>query len=177
MKSIDISPLTIKYKGLFDFNVLYNVMVQWLKSRKYLFIEKSYKHKVPSPLGAEQEIEFAAERKVTELLMEKIGIEMKLWDMTEVEVIKDGLTKKLTNARIRIIIKGSLVLDYEDRYKKSKVAKFAFGMYLKFFGKHEIGAWWDQLSYRMHKLHEIIKQELDMQSKGYEYAGYLGDNI
>ena len=49
--------------------------------------------------------------------------------------------------------------------------------YNKYILKEEIETiWGDTLYYRVQKLHNVVKEFLDMQAKGYEYAGYLGDN-
>ena len=170
--------LIIRYKGLFDFNGLYNVMVQWMKARRFWFHEDTYKHKVPSPAGAEQEILWKADKKVTEFYMQEITIYMHIWDMTEVEVAQKGITKKLTNARIEIQIIGAVTIDYEKRWEESTFYIALLDFYRKYIAKEEIETLYgDQLYYRMYKLHAAIKEFLDMQAKGNEYAGYLGDNV
>ena len=61
-KSYKMPILYIKYKGFFDFDGLYNAMAEWLRQREYILQEKNYKHKVPSVLGAEEEISWVAHR-------------------------------------------------------------------------------------------------------------------
>ena len=36
--------------------------------------------------------------------------------------------------------------------------------------------YYDEIYYRTYRLHKIIKDFLDMEAKGNEYEGYLGDN-
>lgn len=174
----DFPTIRLRYTGLFDFSELYALIVEWMKQRRFWFQEKSYKHKVPSPLGAEQELDFIGDKAVTEFYKQEISMNIHLYDMTEVEVVHEGVTKKLTNARVEISIQGNVVIDYEKRWQKGKFNNFIFDLYRKYIAKKEMEALYgDQLYYRMYKLHAEIKNFFDMQTKGNEYAGYLGDNL
>ena len=54
----------IKFNGIFDMDGLYRLMHDWFVDRGYYLEEWRYKHKVPSPSGAEQTINWSAWRKV-----------------------------------------------------------------------------------------------------------------
>ena len=175
--NIDTEKFIIRYKGLFDFDGLYNLIVQWMKSRRYWFHEETYKHKVPFPSGAEQEINFKGDKKIDEFHMHAINIYFHLWDMTEVEVEVDGVKKTLTNARMEITLNGNLTLDYEKRYEKNNFLMTIRDFFLKYVIKENVETmWYDEMRYRVFKLHGAIKDFLDMQTKGNEYRGYLGDS-
>jgi hypothetical protein len=96
--------------------------------------------------------------------------------MTEVEVVKDNVKKILTNARLELSISGTLTLDYQKRWERSPFWAAVGDFYHKYIIKKE---WetvlWDEMWYRMHKLHALIKDYMDLQAKGYEYKGYLGE--
>jgi len=167
----------IRYKGLFDFDGLYNLIVQWMKAQGYYFEETKYKHKVPLPTGAEQEITFKGSKDVTEFYQHNIVVDFHLWDMTEVEVELAGVKKTLTSARMEIVLSGNLNIDYEKRFEKNVFWQNIRDFFMKYIIKEDIeSTWYDELRYRIYKLHDAIKQYLDMQAKGNEYAGYLGDN-
>ena len=167
----------IRYKGLFDFDGLYNLIAQWLKARRYWFQEIKYKHKVPLPTGAEQEITFEGTREVTDFYQHHIVVDFHLWDMTEIEVEVGGQKKNLTSARLEIVLYGTLNIDYEKRFDQSTLWQGVRDFFLKYILKQDIETvWYDELRYRIYKLHNTIKEFLDMQAKGNEYAGYLGDN-
>lgn len=175
---IAIPKMIIRYKGLFDFDGLYSFMVRWLKTHRYEFYEYDYKHKVPSPYGAEQEIGWRAEQKVTEYYKYTISIYSHLWDMTEVEVVQKGVKKTLTNARIEITFDGTIDIDYEKRFAQSTFWITIRDWWHRYVRKEEIETLWhDELYYRVQKLHEAVKEYLDMQARGSEYKGYLGDNV
>ncbi len=175
------SPLprvTLRYDGLFDFDGLYAAVVDWAKMNGYKWLEKNYKHKVPSPKGAEQEMEWELSQNVTEYLNYKISFVVHTWDQTEVEVEVGNKKKTLTHARIYIIIDGELGYDWQNRFAGAgwlgrKMGKW----YFELVGKSRIyGLYWDQLYYRVWNLHSIIKKYFDMQTKKYEYKGYLGES-
>lgn len=174
--SFPLPPLRIKYKGLYDMDGLYLLIVQWIKARRMEFHETAYKHKVPSPMGAEQEISFTGEREVNEYVKFSLDVDMHLWDMTEVEVEKDGVKKKLTNARIEIVLSGNIELDYEEMWKQSNFFMKLRDWFYTYILDKEIGAFYlDPWYYRVQRLHTQIKDFLDMQAKGYAYEMYLGD--
>jgi len=167
---------TLRYRGLFDFDGLYNVMVQWMKSRRYWFHEIKYKHKVPSPAGAEQEIIFRGDKKITDYIGYELTVEFHLWDMTEVEVVHKGVKKTLTNARMEIIFLGQVDIDYEKRFESSTFWMAVKDFYNKYILKEEIETvYWDTMEYKTQQFMNVVKEFLDMEAKGYEYAGYLGD--
>jgi hypothetical protein len=168
----------LRYKGLFDFDGLYNTMVQYLKANRYWFHEYKYKHKVPSPLGAEQEIFWKGEKKITEYIQYRILVAFHLWEVTEVEVVQKGVKKTLTNARMEIQLRGWMDIDYEKRYETSTFLQNLKDFYNKYIVRRELESiYWDTLHYRCQKFLSVIKDYLDMQAKGYEYRGYLGDNV
>jgi len=154
------------------------MMVQYLKANRYWFHEYKYKHKVPSPLGAEQEFFWRGEKKVNEYIQYQIFIDIHLWEMTEVEVMQKGNKKTLTNARMEIKLRGQMDIDYEKRYDESTFLQAIKDFYNKYIAKRELESiFWDTIHYRCQKFLNVIKEYLDMQAKGYEYRGYLGDNV
>lgn len=170
--------LIVRYKGIFDMEGLYRLIVQWLKSRRYWFHETTYKHKIPSPFGVEEEIRFRAERKVDEYHEYDVDIYFHLWNMQEVEVIKDGKKVKLIKARLDITITGTMTLDYQGRFDKSPFYQKLRHFYHAYMIKDKIEfVWYDTFYYRLIKLQALIKDYLDMQAKSHEYEGYMGDNV
>ena len=168
----------LRYSGLFDFDGLYSMMAQYLKVNRYWFHEYKYKHKVPSPLGAEQEIFWRGEKKVNEYIHYSIFLDFHLWEMTEVEVVQKGVKKTLTSAKMQINIIGFMDIDWEKRYEQSVFLQALKDFYNKYVLKRELESiYWDTLHYRCQKFLNVIKEYLDMQAKGYEYKGYLGDNV
>ena len=175
-KKLPVQQLIIRYKGLFDFDGLYNLMVRWLKARRYWFKETDYKHKVPGPYGAEKEIYWMAEKKINDYIGYTIKMYTHLFEINDVEVIKDGEKKRLMNARLEIYFDAWVTVDFEKRMERSKIWAALADVYYKYFLKEDLESiHHDTLYYRLFRLHNLVKEFLDMEAKGYEYEGYLGD--
>ncbi len=169
--------ITLRYNGLFDFDGLYSAVVDWAKNYGYRWHEKTYKHKVPSPRGAEQELEWNLSKKVTNYISYDIVFTIHSWDQTEVEVEVDGKKKSLTNARLYIIMQGTLVYDWQNRFAGSKFVQKLGEWYVNLVYKKETESlYFDQLYYRMWDLHAVMKKYFDMQTQKYAYKGYLGEH-
>ena len=97
--------------------------------------------------------------------------------MTEMEVeIGKGNKKMITNARMEIILSSKVIVDPEGRFGKTGFLQNLRDFFLKYVLKKDIETvYGDELYYRMNKLHAAIKEFLDMQTKGYEYKGYMGE--
>jgi len=175
---IKLNALTLRYKGVYDFDGLMLLIIEWMKTRRFWFAESVIKHKVLGPFGAEHERKFEGEKKVTDYYMEKMQVVFHLWDATTVEVIEKGVKKELTKARMEIVISGSLVLDYQGRWDKTPFHRKVREFFHTYVIKNKMETFWaDGLYYRLFKLHALIKDFLDMQAKSHEYEGYMGDNV
>ncbi len=170
-----LSPILIKYQGLFDFDLLYATMVDWAKNYGYMWHEKTYKHKVPSPMGAEQEIDWEIEKKVTEYVKYTIKFKMHIFDLTEIEVDNNGKKKSLSNGRMLIKLEGIVEADYDGIFAHGSLAQKLGAWYNKLWGKNFENYYIDGLWYRMWNLQALVKKMLDMQTKKYAYKNYLGE--
>lgn len=155
----------LTYKGIFDLNKLYNMMVKWFKERNYKFYETLYKDK-PS----RREIEWAAEKKIDANIMYKINIAFLLWDVENVDVIKDGEKKNMSRARMTITLNASVITDYSKKWESSAFLKFWEKIYIYHIIRKDIEfKHIDKLYYILYSLHELIKQTLEMEASGGAY--------
>ncbi len=167
----------IRYKGIWDMQDLYQSMVDYLKRKKYKFYEKIYKHKHPSPFGVERQYTWSATRKESEFLEFQIDIYFHTYDANDVEVIApDGQKKTFTKGRIWMEFKGQINYDWEKRWEESAFYAELRNFFLKYVVRKKMEAmWWDQLWYReIHKLHEVVKERLKMESREYEHRYFTG---
>ena len=116
------------------------------------------------PYGAEQELDWEITKNVTDFFQFGIAIRVHIWDLKEVEVQTEKGKKKLSQARVLIVMNGKLVTDWKRR--------FARGVFNKLLGKwydkinySKIGGYADTLAYRMLSLQAIIKKYFNMQTK------------
>ncbi len=168
----------IRYTGIFDFDGLYKVMVQWLKQRRYWFHEDTYKFKPGDGFGKEVMLKWVAWKNIDEYFRFHLTVNFHIWDINEVEIFQDGQKKTLTKARMEIKLKCTLYRDWQRRYKQNKLTEFLKDFYNKYIiFKKTDSITWDTIYYRMLKFAAVIKDYLNMETKGREYAGYLGDNV
>jgi len=170
IESIAMPAVHIRYKGVMDFQNMWKVVHDWFESKGYEIIEPKAKHKT-APFGVEFESTIEAWRNVTEIYRFKMIAYQKHWDGTYVEVVKDGKKKKLLKARFFIKVTGWLDVDYSDRYDKSKFTR-ALGKFLrKRVYRHQIDSiYGDQLFYKIHELMNVIKEYINMETHGSEFA-------
>lgn len=175
-ESEEIVAGTIRFHGLFDWEGLYYSIADWYKRYRFYLIEEMYKHKVPTPMGAEQELHWYGTLDVTEFVQFRIDVDFHLWEMTEVEVVRNGKKKLLTNARLEIKIRGKYIFDYHNKFEKNKFTRVLLTLWLSYLYRREATTLWaDTLYYRMLGLVAHIKKYLDLQGQHHAYAGYLGE--
>lgn len=157
-------PIVIKYSGIFDFDGLYKLMTDWFIDYAFTLEEPTYKHKVPTELGAEQEVEWTGWKKITEYVRYWIQIYIHTYNMKDVEVVKEGAKKTLQRGEILIEFYAYVETDYPG------IVNSKFGEYLKdFWDKYLLKkdmdvVWTDQLWYLMYKLHTKVKEFLGMET-------------
>jgi len=161
---------TLKINGIFDFETVYRAMHGWFVEQKYYFEEKLYKHKVPSPAGAEEHIRWEGWRKITDYVKFNIQIYIIMWDMKEIEVIKNGEKKKLTKARMKIEFNGDVETDYQDAFGKTPFLVKLREFYNEFVMKKRIDTiYTDQLYYMILKLYTVAKEQLEFETRANMY--------
>ena len=167
----------IRWTGVWDMQDLYEIMVGYLRGKKYKFHEKVYKHKHPSPFGVERQYIWEAERKFEDYLQFVINIYFHTYDAHDIEVVMpDGSKKEYTKGRLWMEFKGHIVYDWEKRWEETRFFRSLRSFYNKFIIKKKMeGIWWDLLWYReIHKLIALVKERLKMQSVGYEHRYWTG---
>ncbi|MBT4825044.1 hypothetical protein HN695_00485 [Candidatus Woesearchaeota archaeon] len=162
-------PQKIMFKGIFDFDELYRALYDWLVFRGYTFHERKYKAK-SKDTGKEREISWKAWRRVTDFYKYWFDIHIQAWNIEPIEVNKDGEKKILTKARLLIEVKGTIELDYDDRFETSKFKKALSEFLINFVFKSLIdSAWADKLQFMQYKVLDVVKHNLDMQIKGNDH--------
>jgi hypothetical protein len=174
------TPYIIEFKGIFDMEGLYRFIIKWLQDRSYEFHEVTYKHK-PGMIGKEQEMKWKAWQKFNDYIRMWYDIYIHVWDMTELEVTKDGQKVKMIKGRIRIVIVGTLDQDWQQTFKTPddpKVNDFIRRI-RSFYDKYVVykdmtGIWGDMMHYKIVKLHNEIKEFLGMECTSRAHYHYMG---
>lgn len=163
-------PARIKYKGLYDLDGLYRLMANWFRQRRYRLYETLYKARPP-----ELEIRWTAEREKTGFVKEIITIYYHSYGEYDIDVVIDGKKKKMTNARLILLIDGDIEAPYNDiygrpRWTANSMERRLLNLFQNWFAKRELeSVHWDTLYYEMWKLHGEIKTFLGMEAKGNVY--------
>jgi hypothetical protein len=160
----------IKYKGMVDFRGLWKLVFDWFESKGYEVQEGKSKHAAKT-FGDEFESDIDAWRNVTDHYRFNLKVHVKYWDGVPVEVVRGGEKKVLIKARFYFRITGSLVLDWADRFERTKFSQ-ALGKFLNY----RVLMWqWDsiygdQLNYKILEIQNLIKEYLGAEASGSEYA-------
>lgn len=175
---LSVPTFTVRYQGLYDFDGLYAAVIDWAKNYGYMWHEQTYKHKVPSPKGAVQEWLWLLDKNVTEYIAYSIKIKAKAYDLTEVEVeTESGRKKILTSGKIKIILSGTTNVDWQKKFKGSKVKEWYHKMFKHIFVKEITSGFNDVQHYRLLNLQAMVKKYLDLQTKYYSHKGYLKEDL
>ena len=161
--------LIIKYKGVFDMDDLYKTLYKWLHNRKFEWHEPVFKDKFPQS-GHEQEIFVHAFRNDTEFLRVNFLIYIHTRGLKDVQVLKEGKQKKMVDGTLHITITVEFEADYEERWEGSKFHEGLREFYINNIINRKIQTYGDKIEYEAHNLQELIKQHLDMQAKGNQFA-------
>ncbi len=171
------APPHIRFKGVWDMQDLYEFMINWFRERKYKFHEKVYKHKHPSPFGAERQYVWMAEKHETDVYDFIINVYIHTYDAHDIDVkMKDGSIRTFTKGRIWIEFGGGVKMYEEDRWKSNKF--FArLRIFLNNYIMRKKHGWdvWDVFTYReLQKLVWLTRRRLKMEYDEYEQKYWTG---
>ena len=171
MAKYDLPTETIKFKGIFDMELLYKSMRDWLTRRGYYFEEPTYKCKLNPLGGKEDEITWKSYKKETDYFKFWIVIDFHTWERKDIEVIEKGKKKKMNQARMTIYFNSYVESDWQGRWQSTPFLQWLNSFYEKYIIKPEIeNIYTDKLYYYVLKLHNIAKECLGMEAKGSEYG-------
>jgi len=160
----------IIFDGIFDWEGLYEFIVEWYKNRRYYFEEADYKYKVPTMYGTEEEFKWSGWRNVTDYYRYWVHLYIQTFDTRKIEVVENGKKKTMYRGRFILEFRGVVETDYQGRFKDSLFAHNVKGFLDRFiFFKPMDVVWNDRLYYIILKFHARVKEHVDMTSKGHAY--------
>jgi hypothetical protein len=128
----------VKHTGIFNFKELYRILFEWLIDKGYDVNEKTYKEVVGGSGAKEIEIEWDAERKVTDYFKFNLKVEWHIIGMTSVEVEIDGSKEKMNKGQLEIKFKSVLLKDYRESWTSNPFIKFLRTFYDKYLIKERL---------------------------------------
>jgi len=150
---------------VWDHEKVYRTMHDWLVARGYRMMESLYKDKPP-----ETEIEWIAKKKVDEYVAYQFKVYFFIWDLEDAEVAKGGEKRVMQKGRMKITLSAAVITDYSGRWETTPFWKWLEGVYNKYIALRDLEVkHMDNLYYVLYKLHELIKQTLEMETAGGVY--------
>jgi len=164
-KDVFPAPLKVRFKGLFDWGGLYRLVWKWMQNRQFRVHEKRYKDKIDTALGNELEVDVWGEKEITEYYQYVIEVSYHLWESKEVPVIENGKQVMRMQGRMQVNIKGSVITDWQGRYKGSTTNKLMETFLNKVILKNELEMKHiDPFDKDMHRLESEIKKFLKIEA-------------
>lgn len=166
-----MSKKLVRIKGIFDFSGLYSYMKKWMVDRHYEFHEKRFKEKPKGHFFPDKEINWWAEKKLTDYIMFRIDIYMHLWDTEHIQITKDGKKEEMVNGRMQVEIKGEIITDYSNEFEKSsffkKIENF---LNMRVLYKDILLKYLDSFDYELYAFENDIKKYLGMEASETAYG-------
>lgn len=164
----------VRYSGVFDYDLLYKTIHRWLKDHFYEVHESPYKHKM-TPTGAEVELTITGWRKQTDWVKFIITADTHFWDITDVEVVKEGKKQKLNKGRFWIRFKMTVIFDWQKQFEGK-------AFYVKLFNllRNKIMLMQlmlgpvDDLYYETYRLQAEVKKVLEMDTSYNAFRNLYG---
>jgi hypothetical protein len=152
----------IFYAGIFDYDKLIKTIANWFNIQGFEFKEEYFKHKVPTPAGSEPEFKYHGWMKLSEYVQYWIFVQAHLYELKEVDVMIDGVKKKMAKGKIMLTFSDNCILDYNNKFNTPVAKKIQDFLHKHIWNKQITGGWTDELYYRKYKLHREVKEALGM---------------
>ncbi|MFH2021218.1 MAG: hypothetical protein ABIJ34_07400 [archaeon] len=156
---------TIKFRGIFDFDGFYKFMVKWIKDHDFDFYETKVWDYPPYRIH-----KLMGRKKVSFYCMFLLLPEIWVWEAKPVEIIKNGSTLHLTEGRMKVVINGGYILDYDGDFEKGpgmkKVEKFLID---KLMYHENLLKYFDYFDYYLHDYVTDVKKYLEMETASNAY--------
>lgn len=151
----------LKHRGVFNLSRLLNGIKGWYGENEYEFHEPKHKYKVPSAAGAEYEIEFFGVKNFDKYARFKIKVEVKAYDVKDIEIVKEGEKMKMNEGSARVEVSGVLILDWQGKFEKNRFFKALRDFYHKFIIKKTIEDFYeDKFIMELIGMVNTVKKEL-----------------
>lgn len=150
----------IRHKGTMDYPLVIKTIRTWYDDEDYIVDEPTHKAKKSSD-GSEYEIDFITKRRINEYIQYYLNVQVKAWEVKEIEIIKDGKKTKTWTGRINIDIMPSYDLDWQKRFGNNKFLQALQQFFHKYIIYRDINdKWEDDLMFKVVQLARTIREVL-----------------
>lgn len=158
---IVVDGLSLSYEGLFSATELYMMIDCFFRDHMYDKRETQNMEKV-GPHGKYIELELQPYRKMSDYVRFVVRIRLKMFNVTEVEIEKDGHKVKLNKGKIDIVFDGFLETDYEGRWESKPSYVFIRTVFDKFIYKIYTEKFEGQLTEDVNTIYNQLKAFLNL---------------
>jgi hypothetical protein len=160
-RKIVVDKLKITYEGLFDATNLYQMIDSWLHNKG--FDKREMKNnEIVKPEGKYVLLELQPWKKITDYARLVIKVDLRMFDVKDVEIEKDHQKLKLNKGRVVIALWGFLDTDYENRWEEKPVYFFLRALKDKFVYKEYMDQYEDILIKLVEELNIELKSYLNL---------------
>jgi len=160
-RRIIVDRLKLGYKGLFKAEEVYKMVDKYFRERAYTKHElKNYEQ--VSPEGKTVTVIKEPYRKITDYAKYVVRVTIKMNDVKEVVVEKDGVKVKMNTGNIDLIFDGFLELDYEKRWENKPMFYFLRALFDQFVFKVHTEKYEAGLSEETHMLRNQLRAFLNL---------------
>lgn len=150
--------LRITQSGVFDWNLVYSTIQDWLFARKYDIDEKENTVK-ESQKGKEVTVKFACVRREDPYTSFKIDVDIHILYMKDIMVDN----KRLQHGDFEVIFKSDMVLDRTGSFDESKFTALLRRIYNNYFKREKIkNVEETKLLSEVNELHSKTKEALEL---------------
>jgi hypothetical protein len=160
-KNLIVEGLELKYRGMFEAELLLKTVDKYFEERGYIKFEKR-RHETTHESGRDLTIELRPYKNITDYEQYTINLMIYLTNVKDVEVVKHNRKAKLQEGEVRMLFDAWVITEYEGRWVQKPWHYLARMLFKRFihpldFGKHE-GA----VSSDCHYVYNNIKSYLNL---------------
>ncbi|RLE41614.1 hypothetical protein DRJ48_05210 [Candidatus Woesearchaeota archaeon] len=170
LDKFDAPTFMVRFKGVVDFDALYNMVCKWLRYRKFQVYETTHKYKPP-----EIEVVLDCRRKKTGYKRDRVKVHFHMFKNRDVEVMKGDKIVKMMEVRMTIRFSCYVETGYANyfgwnRWRTSKLTMVLQNILNRYILRKEIDSVdADALYYELYDLQKKVKDFLKMEAHGGAY--------
>jgi hypothetical protein len=164
MPKYPAADIYIYKSGVFDLAGIHSTIRSWCFKHKFVPFQTVFKDKPGDPQGRQIIDDWKAKRKVTGYIVYWMGVEIKGWDITDVEV---GAKKaKRQKGRIRVRVISEYETDWEKRFGASPFLEKMRKFYENYIIKKDLQTKYEaELFGLTYDLHGALKKLLEVEAE------------
>jgi hypothetical protein len=155
----------VEHEGLFDFKGLYRYAHSWFRDEGYGGVnEEKYSEKIDGN-EKEIEIEWKAEKGLSDYFKLEMKLKFKISKMSDVEVQINGDKKEMNKGKVEIEIKGTLIRDPDNKWEVGPMYRFLRDTYNKYIIPGRVDSMNGRVEDDVQGFKEQVKAYLDLTGK------------